>query len=780
MKKSEIFVKENIFQLNTPGTSYIFGVGVSGHLEQLYYGKRIKNVSETAALEEKLGTGLGTSVFYSADTAPLSLNNCAQEVSTTGKGDFREPFLILRDLCGGIVNDFLFEGYEITDGFYPAGLPSAHGKAQTLVVTTTDKTAKLTLKLFYSIFADCDVIVKSAALTNGGEAVDIEKIASCQLDLPESAFDLVTLDGAWAKERYVNTRPLSVGTFTVDSKVGFSSNTHNPFIMLKRRGSSLFSGDSYAFNLVYSGNHCETVEVTPHEKTRVLTGINPFGFSWRLGSGKTFFTPEAAVCYSPLGSNGITQEFHKFVNEHIVRGAWAKKERPVLVNNWEATMFNFTEEQLLKIAAAGREIGAELFVLDDGWFGSRTDDTRGLGDWHASPERFPDGLNAFAAKIKELGLDFGIWVEPEMVNPNSDLYRAHPDWAVTHPRYAPSLGRNQLLLDLANGEVRKYLIDSMTEVFGSADISYVKWDFNRPMSDFYSNVLGDRQGEFFHRYTLGLYEILEELAKRFPEILFESCASGGNRVDLGMLCYMPQFWASDNTDSYDRALIQAGTLLAYPVSTMGAHVSGAPNAQTLRTSTIDNRFNTACFGLLGYELDLTKLNPHETAAVKKQVDFYIKYRRTIQFGDYYVIKDIFTERTGQIAVVGKDKKQALACITNNIAVTSPPSDILRFCGLEEDARYTVTTRQQSIPAKSFGELIYFAMPMLAANPEFAKLIESGFMLPLEKETYAAYGDLLMNAGIKLNQQYSSSGYNPSIRIMQDFGNRIYAAEMVED
>ena len=780
MNKSAITVTENIFQLDTPGTSYVFRIAETGHLEQLYYGKKIRPVSDAEPLKEKTGTGLGTTVFYSAESAPLSLNNFPQEISTAGKGDFREPFLLVRGQNGAFVNDFLFESYEILENFGPDGLPSAHGKAKTLAVTVADRAAGLYLNLYYSVFDDCDIIVKSASLTNkSGKSVRIEKLASSQLDLPDCAYDLVTLDGAWAKERYVNSRPLSTGIFTVDSKVGFSSNTHNPFIMLKRRGATPSHGDCYGFNLVYSGNHCESVEVTTHEKTRVINGINPFGFSWELKTGETFFTPEAVLGFSPLGTNGLTHEFHNFVNRHIVRGAWAGKERPILINNWEATMFNFTEEKLLAIASKGKEIGAELFVLDDGWFGSRTDDKKGLGDWFANKERFPDGLNGFAEKIKALGLMFGVWVEPEMVNPDSGLYRAHPDWAVAHPSYTPSLSRNQLLLDLCNKEVRQYIIEIMTEVFSSADISYVKWDFNRPMSDFYSGVSAN-QGEFFHRYTLGLYEILGELTKRFPDVLFESCASGGSRFDLGMLCYMPQIWASDNTDSYDRALIQAGTLLAYPLSTMGAHVSGAPNAQTLRRSTIDNRFNTACFGLLGYELDLAKLNPHETAAVKAQVEFYKKYRKTIQYGDYYVIKDIFTERTGQTAVISPDKKQALTVLTNNIAVTSPPSDVLRFMGLKESARYAVETRQQAIPAKDFGELIFIAMPQLAANPEFLKIIESGFLLPLEKESYSAFGDLLMNAGIKLSQQFSSSGYTPATRIMLDFGSRIYTAEMIEN
>ncbi|MDD4832802.1 MAG: alpha-galactosidase, partial [Clostridia bacterium] len=730
MKKTNslITANDNFFKIDTPNTTYLFSVMPDGHLTQHYYGKKIKNSLSIDAVTEKIGTGLGTTVFYSDKTAPLSLDNLAQEISTAGKGDFREPYLMLRDPSGSFVNDFLFESYEITDDFYPSELPSAHSKASTLIITTVDRAAKLRLKLYYSVFRDSDVIVKSSALTNDGDdEITIEKIASSQLDLPECDYSVISFDGAWAKERYKNERKLSTGIFTIDSKVGYSSNTHNPYVILKKQNASFDYGDCIGFNLVYTGNHAETFEVSVHEKTRIINGINPFGFSWKLSPGETFFTPEATLCYSADGLNGLTNAYHDFVNNHIVRGAWAKKERPVLVNNWEATGFNFTEEKLLHIALAGKQVGAELFVLDDGWFGNRTNDSRGLGDWTVNKERFPNDLSGFANKINEFGMDFGIWVEPEMINPDSDLYRAHPEWAVTHPKYEPSMGRNQLLLDLTNVDVQNYIVDSMTDVFSGANIAYVKWDFNRPMSDFYSPTLGDRQGEFFHRYMLGLYSVLARLIKKFPNILFESCASGGNRVDLGLLCYMPQFWCSDNTDSYDRALIQAGTLYGYPMSCMGAHVSGVPNAQTLRTSTIDNRFNTACVGLLGYELDLTKLNAHELDIVKKQIDFYKTYRKTLQYGEYRVTKDIFIDKTGVVCVTDKNKTQAVAVLTNNIAPTSPPSDILKFSGLNSDILYSVKTRPQFIPAKNFGDLIFVAMPQMAGNPEFVKMVENGMM-----------------------------------------------------
>ncbi len=767
---------KKVFHLNTKNTSYIFGVLESGHLEQLYYGKRIKQAFDSAPLEEKRGTGLGTTIPYSPQFSNLNLDNLNQEISTAGKGDFRAPFIIIKGEKDSFINDFLFEKSEEIDNFSIPSLPNSLGKIKTTVITLKDKAAKLTLKLYYSLFDDCDAIARSCSLTNDSDQkVVIEKIASSQLDLPFDGLVMTTLSGAWVKERYIYDRPLSLGITQVDSKVGYSSNTHNPYVVLKKPDATLDCGDCWGFNLVYSGNHFESAEVTIHGKTRFLQGINPFGFEWELAAGETFFTPEATLCFSSCGTSGLTSQYHAFVNNHILRGKWAKKPRPVLINNWEATYFGFTEKKLLELAKSAKSLGIELFVLDDGWFGKRTDDTKGLGDWKVNTKKLPEGLKGLAEKINKIGLDFGIWVEPEMVNPDSDLYKAHPEWAVTHPNYPYSLGRNQLLLDLTNEKVQNYIIDSMTEVFSSANISYVKWDFNRPMSDFYSGAL-DNQGEFFHRYALGLYNVLTALTQRFPDILFESCASGGNRVDLGILCYMPQFWCSDNTDSADRVKIQEGTLTAYPPSTIGAHVSASPNHQTLRQSTIDNRFNTACQGLLGYELDLSKLTPSELKSVKAQIAFYKKWRNVLQYGQYIQLQSIFDKPFSSWMTLSPDKSGAVAGMYLDKAETSPPSDILKLRGLDEETKYSFKTRPQVFPAKQFGDLIQLALPRLAQTALFQKIVEDGFSLPCEKEEYTAYGDLLNNAGVKLYQSFSSSGWDETVRIMTDYGSRLYEIE----
>ncbi|MDD3831481.1 MAG: alpha-galactosidase [Clostridia bacterium] len=766
-----------IFKLDTVNTSYIFEVMASGHLEHLYYGRKIANLPNTEPLKEKLGTGYGHSLAYSPTYSTLILDNICTEYSYSGKGDYHEPSIVVKK-SNGIVCDFIYQSHRYIDDFAPEGLPYSHGKSSTLAIDLIDKPSGLVLTLYYTTYINSDIIVKSTSLcNNGNQSVSILKLASNQLDLPYADFTMQSLDGAWARERYINNRQLSVGITTIDSKCNSSSATHNPYVVLKRPNCSMDNGECYGMNIIYSGNHCLTAEVTVHGKTRVIQGINPFNFCWQLDCGQTFYSPETTICYSNEGTNGLTRQYHSFINNHIVRGLWANKPRPILINNWEATYFNFNQTKLLNLAKKAKSLGIELFVLDDGWFGKRTQDTRGLGDWYVNKSKLPQGLDGLCNKINDIGLDFGLWVEPEMVNPDSDLYRAHPEWAIRHPDYDYSLSRNQLLLNLTNPEVRQYLLDRLTDILSSANIKYIKWDFNRPFSDFYAPNLAE-QGEFFHRYYLGLYEILNKLTKQFPHILFESCASGGCRVDMGMLCYFPQFWCSDNTDSCDRVKIQEGTLTCYPSSSIGAHVSASPNHQTLRSSTIDNRFNTACVGVLGYELDLDKLNNNELKSIGKQVEFYKKWRNTIQYGTYYQQKSIFYDNQCSWIIVDKNRQNAIVGLYNGQAPTSPPTDILQFRALNYDTLYRVSTREQAFPAKQFGDLIEVAMPHLAKTLIFSKIIENGYSIDTEREVYTAYGDLLCNAGIKLYQQFASTGWNEQVRIMMDYGSRLYEVEAI--
>lgn len=766
-----IKIDGNYLRIDTAGSTYLMKILPTGHVENVYYGARFDETDYSFIEERNL---FGCGVKATAGDYAMFPDCKSFEYSTRGRGDFREPSAVI-NAGGDEVNEFLFESADVIDGFSVPELPSSAGKSETLRLTLRDESKNLTLKLYYSTFCDSDVIVKSASVRNDGESdVTIERIASSQLDICGEDFLVDTLNGLWAKERQICTSPLAGGVTKIDSKYGYSSAERNPYVVVKRSDCTNFDGDCYGFNLIYSGNHATYIDKSQFKKIRVICGINDSTFSWRLGAGETFYTPEATVCYSNRGTNGLTQSYHSFINEHIVRGYWKGRVRPILCNNWEATNFDFTEEKLIKIARRAATLGAELFVLDDGWFGGRTDDTTGLGDWTENPERLPDGLKGLAEKINALGLDFGIWVEPEMISPKSELYRRHPDWAVRNPDYTPLLQRNQYVLDLCNPDVCEFVIDAMTKVFSSANIAYVKWDCNRSITELYSPLLGDRQKEFSHRYMLGLYEILDTLTARFPKILFESCAAGGNRVDMGMLCYAPQFWASDNTDFYDRAKIQEGTLTCYPQSTMGAHVSRSPNNQTLRQSTIENRFNTACMGAFGYEMDLSALSAADTKAVLRQIKWYKKYRKTLQFGTYYRIKSVFGGGRSGWEIVSPDKKQAVVGVVNGVTELYAPQTFMKVYGLDPDTVYTVETRPQYLPvAEGDRYTAVYAPSKIESDDDVIAAAEASNPKDCEHERYEVSGKTLGKVGVRLNTEWMGGGDPTVTRIMYDFGSRLY-------
>lgn len=777
-----ISVKDNVFRLDTPNTTYIFRVMPYGYLQHLYYGAHLGEVTDYSVMYDKQGSGQGTSISLDIEQNKFFPDNTCFELSTVGRGDYREACVMIADKQDSVVLDCKFDSYELLDNFAPAGLPASYGKEKTLAVRMKDIARNIVVTLYYSTHVDSDVIVKSVAVTNDSEEeLRLLRVMSNQLDLCADDFTLDTLDGTWARERQINSEKLRCGITKTDSKRGVSSACHNPYVVLRKTNCNRTNGEAYGFNLIYSGNHAEIFDKTPLNKTRILNGINDCGFCWHLSPNETFYAPEATLCYSDCGTNALSQRYHKFINEHIVPQQWSYRERPILVNNWEATYFNFTEKKLLDIAKTAKSFGIELFVLDDGWFGKRTDDTKGLGDWTVNKSRLPKGLDGLAKKVNALGLKFGVWVEPEMVNPDSDLYRKHPDWAVKHPLYAPLECRNQLLLDLSNDDVCQYIIEAMSNVFGSANIDYVKWDFNRPLTDFYSPTLNNKQGEFLHRFTLGYYKIVSTLTQKFPNILFEACASGGNRFDLGVLRYMPQIWCSDNTDSFDRVKIHEGTLYGYPASCIGSHVSASPNHQTLRNSTVDNRFNTACIGAFGYELDLSEINKVDAAAIKEQITWYKKYRKTLQFGTYHQLKSVFTDDKASWAMVATDKTQAVVNLTNKIHQTIPQQEIVKVYGLDSVTKYKFETRRQDINIKMFGGLINHISPVrLNAEGKMVDMIANLVPLKGEVESYVVTGDTLAKAGVKLNQEWSSTGYNGDTRVMFDFGSRLYSIDKLTD
>lgn len=771
-----------VFTLHTAWTTYIFRVNEIHHLEHLYYGRRLRTTEHVEPLFDKHTIPTGNAVSYDEEHPSLTLDNICLEYSSFGKGDYRESPVLFTRKNGDRVADFLYREHRIIKGKPRtfSGLPESYGDythCTTLVVVLQEKSSALRLELSYTTFDHADVITRRASLANDtGETIVLEKLSSLQLDFPDDRYHLVTFDGTWARERYRTIKPLAPGIQVNDSKTGVSSSRHNPCLFLVSHPEDESSGDCYGCNLIYSGDHAETVEVSPYGKTRLLAGVNPATFRWHLQSGEKFQTPEAVLTFSHEGLNGASRNFHRFINNHIISGTWKYHQRPILVNNWEATYFNFSEHKLLSLAKSAAELGIELFVLDDGWFGSREDDTTSLGDWTVNTKKLPGGIASLSKKIHGMGLLFGLWCEPEMVSRKSRLYREHPDWMVSLPDRSPSPGRNQYLLDLTREEVRDHLFTSLSAVWRHGEVDYVKWDMNRTFSDMHSNTPSFRQDEFNHRYLLGLYALLQRCVDAFPNILFESCASGGNRFDLGMLCYMPQTWTSDNTDALCRMHIQEGTSCGYPLSTMGAHVSASPNHQTLRETNLESRFNVAAFGVLGYEMDLTELSLHDREALRQQIEFYKVHRSLLQYGEFFRIEPMGKNPAGRAlwVVASPDRTEMLALFFQTLNTPNPGTDILRIPIADPEATYAVAPRKERIDIKMFGSLVNMISPVRLKNDgTLQRLVSETARLDNELEYYIVPGDMLAYAGIRLNQQFGGTGYDRETRVVGDFGSRIY-------
>lgn len=683
---------------------------------------------------------------------------------------------------GTYVCDFVFDHHEIRKGTVAmSSLPSAYGEeneCETLIITLKDKLFPVELLLYYTVFHETDTITRRVKLINhASEKIVLRKIMSFNLDILGYGYDVITLDGGWIKEANVHRRELGYGVTINDSTTGASSNRHNPGVILAKKGTMEDAGVCFGFNLIYSSNHYTAIERSNHDLIRIMSGINPHNFNWILEPEEEFESPEALMTFSSDGLNGLSNQMHDFVNHHIVRGEFRKKERPVIMNNWEATFFDFNQRKLVNLAKEAKKIGVELFVLDDGWFGERNDDRRGLGDFNVNMKKLPGGLDGLSRKIRELGMDFGIWVEPEMVNEDSDLYRKHPEYAVKVKGREPSLGRNQLVLDLCRKDVQDYIISQVNLLLHSTEISYVKWDMNRHISDMYSEAV-KHQGMFYHSYILGLYRVLKRITEENPKVLFESCSSGGNRFDLGMLSYMPQVWASDNTDPIERLKIQEGLSYFYPLSTIGAHVSQSPHQQTLRNTPLETRFNVAAFGLLGYELDLNELNLREKDEIKSQIAWYKKNRKLMQYGRFYRFDKEKINRIN-FQVTDQNGKESVLGNFQILQEASPSFDVLMFKGLREDEKYEVTTLQQSMDLKYFGHLLKHVLPLkLKAEGHIMNEARKYYRLPNNKETYIAYGDML-GSGIRINQQYMGTGYQKDTRILKDFGSQLMEVKIIE-
>ncbi|MFR3791842.1 MAG: alpha-galactosidase [Blautia massiliensis (ex Durand et al. 2017)] len=683
------------FHLFNPFVSYIFKILPSGHLGQLYYGKALRDRPDFDRLFETAPRSM--SVCYFEDDSAYSLEHIKQEYASYGTGDMHLPAL---DVCapdGSRLLDLQYQDHCIVPG-KPSieGLPSTYteqaGEATTLTVTLADSLAGVTVTLFYTIFEQLPAIARHAEIRyTGPDTLRIKRAMSLCLDLPDCNYEMLELTGAWARERHVTTRPLVEGVQAVYSLRGCSSHHFNPFLALKRPDCGESAGEVYGFSLVYSGNFLAQADVDPYHVTRITMGIHPQNFSWILKTGEMFPTPETVMVYSDQGLNGMSQAYHQLYRTRLARGYWRDRVRPVLLNNWEATYFDFDEDKLLTLAAKAKELGIELFVLDDGWFTHRSNDFAGLGDWEVDTAKLPDGLRGFGEKLNAMGLQFGLWIEPEMVNPGTQMWNEHPDWVLHQRGRRPQPSRHQYVLDYSNPEVVDHLYHHFEKLLGNVPVSYIKWDMNRSISDAFSCVSAPcRQGEVLHRYILGVYRLYQLLTDRFPQILFESCASGGARFDPGMLYYAPQCWTSDDTDAVERLKIQYGTSFVYPVSSMGAHVAAVPNHQLGRITSMNTRANVAFFGAFGYELDLTQLSPCDQEQVARHIEFFKQHRQLLQFGTFWRLQSPFTHNEAAWMTVAPDRSTALVGDYLILQQVNAGYRRIRLAGLAPDRLYRVT------------------------------------------------------------------------------------------
>jgi alpha-galactosidase len=717
--------------------SYLMRVLDNGTLGHLYFGGGLAAEGSYGHLIAREFLGFGNRL---GEPVPL-------EYPTSGIGDYRIPALSVRQPDGSTVLDLRYVSHRTFAG-KPAipGLPStyvqAYEESETLEVLLADTPADLEVRLYHTIFADRPVVARSARIRNVRHAPQTVLCAmSASLDLPDADWELVHLSGAWARERHVTKRHLGPGSLSFGSRHGASGHEHNPFLLLQRATTTEEHGEAYGLSLVYSGNFLAEAEVDAFGTARLRLGINPEAFAWTLDPGVEFCTPEAILVYSDSGLESLSDAYHGLYRDRLARGVWRDAPRPIVLNSWEATYFDFDEARLLELASAAASLGVELFVLDDGWFGRRDADNSSLGDWTANRDKLPDGVEGLARKIEAAGLRFGIWIEPEMMSQRSQLYTDHADWAVGVPTRPRTESRNQLVLDMSRPQVVDHLFGVLSDLLGRAPISYVKWDMNRNITEPFSTALRpERQSEFFHRYMLGVYDLYERLTRTFPQVLFESCAAGGGRFDPGMLSFAPQAWTSDDTDAMERLKIQWGTSLVYPLSSMSAHVSAVPNNQVGRVTPLQNRAAVAFFGDLGYELDPTALSDDERATVQGQIEFYKAHRELFQRGRFVRLRSPFQGDGNEVAwmAVAADRREAVVGHYRVLARPNQGPSRLRLRGLDAKTVYRVSVWPPG-------------------NDEIAKM-----------NTGLRGGDELMRVGLTIGSEYQRVPAG-----MGDFGARLF-------
>ncbi len=713
-----IFIDEarKLFTIHTKHTTYQMTVGKYGHLLHLYYGKKLafhdapdscdsadeanKNAPDLRYLLTFYDRGFSGNPYDAGTDRTYSMDALPQEYPCFGTGDYRSTALQIRNADGTASCDLRYKSARVLDEKYSIpGLPAVYNDvsheaaAQTLEIILEDKASGVEVALLYGELSDSDVITRAARIRNtGADTVYVEKAASCCLDFLYGEFDLIHFHGRHGMERQFSRTPLSHAEQILQSRRGASGHQQNPFFILASKDAGETNGDCYGFQLLYSGNFKGEASVDQYKQTRVLLGISDELFSWKLMPGETFDTPEAALCCSNAGFGPLSEEYHRLIRRHVCRGYWRDRRRPVLINSWEAAYFDFDADKLVRIAKQASELGVEMLVLDDGWFGKRDSDNSGLGDWYVNEEKLGSTLKAVSEQVNALGMKFGLWIEPEMVSEDSDLYRAHPDWAFVIPGRKPVRGRNQLVLDFSRREVVDHILEQICAVISAANVSYIKMDMNRHLSDIYSLTAREQnQGATLHRYVLGVYDFLERLQTRFPELLIEGCAGGGGRFDAGMLYYTPQIWCSDNSDAIERLRIQYGTSFGYPISAVGSHVSAVPNHQTGRRADIVTRGVVAMAGTFGYELDLNLISGEEKEIVRRQIRDYIKYSDLIREGRYFRLSSpMENEEYTAWEFSSEDGAEALLNLIKTGAHCNSPVEYVKLRGLDPDGWYRLT------------------------------------------------------------------------------------------
>lgn len=711
--------KNQFFHLYNNKISYIIGIEKEKYLTHLYYGRRLESYHKVNKLQT-IDRGFSTNPIAKERT--FSLNTLPLETSSEGSLDFRISNFKFRNTDGFTITQFEYHSYQIYEGKHQLnGLPSINGESHctSLEITLLDHQQQLKMILKYSIFKDLPIITRSIEYYNAGsKPIYLENAGSMSLDFTRNNFDILTLYGAHTNEATIQRTPLHAGIQKITSNRGTSSPQHQPFIALLDSSTTEHSGEAFAFHFIYSGNFVAQVEVEQYGSSRIQIGINPDTFEWMLSPNSSFQTPEVVLNYAKDGLNELSQTFHNLYQYHLIAPQWQRTERPILLNSWEGNYFDFSEKDLLEQADLAKSLGIELFVLDDGWFGERQNDTSSLGDWYPNLNKLPNGINGLASAIKKKGLKFGLWFEPEMISVNSQLFKNHSDWCLQVPNYPNTEGRQQLVLDLSRTDVQDYLITTLDSFLKANNIDYIKWDMNRHLTEVGSSysMQGQSQKEVSHRYVLGLYHILETITTRYPDVLFENCSSGGGRFDPGMIAYMPQTWTSDNSDALCRSKIQSGYSLLYPPIMMGAHVSDIPNHQVGRMTPLETRFLIAMSGNFGYELNIQKQSPETLLAIKKQVYFYKKHRDLIQFGEFYRLKSPNNDLTS--AWLFKNDHEALLIYSHGLAQPAQQVNYLPTSYLDDQKMYQDSTTKEIF---SGSELNY-----------------AGILIPRIKEDFSAF------------------------------------------